>query len=64
MSVRSKAVAGLVLLALVLAFNLGRAEERVRAKSVIFFIGDGMGPQIVSIVKLYSERSLGQELKE
>jgi alkaline phosphatase len=29
---------------------------------VILFIGDGMGPQIVSIVKLYAERSLGREL--
>ncbi|MFH1314336.1 MAG: alkaline phosphatase [Candidatus Eisenbacteria bacterium] len=32
------------------------------AGSVIFFIGDGMGPQILSIAKIYSERSLGAEL--
>lgn len=32
------------------------------AKSIIFFIGDGMGPQIVSIAKIYSEESLGSEL--
>jgi alkaline phosphatase len=32
------------------------------ARSVIFFIGDGMGPQIVSIAKIYSEQSLGTDL--
>jgi alkaline phosphatase len=32
------------------------------AGSVILFIGDGMGPQIVSIAKIYSERSLGADL--
>jgi len=32
------------------------------AKSMIFFIGDGMGPQIVSIAKIYAEESLGSEL--
>jgi alkaline phosphatase len=32
------------------------------AGSVVFFIGDGMGPEIVSIAKIYSERSLGADL--
>lgn len=32
------------------------------AESVIFFIGDGMGPQIVSIAKIYSEMSLEASL--
>ena len=32
------------------------------ARSAVLFIGDGMGPQIVSIVKVYAERSLGREL--
>jgi alkaline phosphatase len=38
----------------------GGARERQQgiARSMIFFIGDGMGPQIVSIAKIYSEESL------
>ena len=32
------------------------------AERVIFFIGDGMGPQIVSIAKIYSEMSLEANL--
>lgn len=32
------------------------------ARSVILFIGDGMGVQIVSIARLYAERELGSEL--
>jgi alkaline phosphatase len=39
-----------------------RAEDAAPARSAILFIGDGMGPQIVSIVKVYAERSLGREL--
>jgi alkaline phosphatase len=54
--------AGMVLAACALAFNLGQAEGRAPARSAILFIGDGMGPGIVSIVKLYAERSLGREL--
>jgi alkaline phosphatase len=38
------------------------AADAPVAKSVIFFIGDGMGPQIVSIAKIYAEESLGSEL--
>ena len=42
--------------------DLRAAEEELPRASVIFFIGDGMGPQIVSIAKIYSEHSLGADL--
>jgi alkaline phosphatase len=42
--------------------DLEPATAESPAGSVILFIGDGMGPQIVSIAKIYSERSLGAEL--
>jgi alkaline phosphatase len=51
-----------LLLILLLSFSIGWAGEDVSARSAIFFIGDGMGPQIVSIVKIYAERSLEREL--
>ena len=52
----------LLAVVLPLTFNLCLAEGDHTARSEIFFIGDGMGPQIVSIVKLYAERSLGRDL--
>ena len=49
-------------LALLFSFPLSNARGDAPAQSAVFFIGDGMGPQIVSIVKLYAERSLGRNL--
>ena len=34
----------------------------LHAKSLILFIGDGMGPEIVSIAKVYSEKALEKPL--
>jgi len=56
-----KYVTGLLLLVLLLSFTSAWADD-VGARSTIFYIGDGMGPQIVSIVKLYAERALGRDL--
>lgn len=55
-------VMGLFVTACLLSVGFGWAEESAPARSLIFFIGDGMGPQIVSIVNLYAERSLGRDL--
>ena len=57
-----KNVMGLLVTVCLLSVASGQAEDGAPARSVIFFIGDGMGPQIVSIVKLYAERSLGRDL--
>jgi alkaline phosphatase len=57
-----KKVIGLIVTICLLSVPSGQAEDSAPARSVIFFIGDGMGPQIVSIVKLYAERSLGRDL--
>jgi alkaline phosphatase len=43
-------------------FTSGWADDGATSRSMIFFIGDGMGPQIVSIVKLYAEEALGRDL--
>jgi len=47
-----------------LAISLGRpaAAQQPRAESLILFIGDGMGPEIVTIAKMYSEQVLEAEL--
>ena len=37
-------------------------EKRPQAKSLILFIGDGMGPEIISIAKVYSEKARGADL--
>lgn len=54
--------AGLVVVACILAFSFTWAGEGSNPRSMILFIGDGMGPQIVSIVKLYAEEALEREL--
>ena len=51
-----------LVLILLLSFTFVWAEDDAPARSAIFFIGDGMGPQIVSIVKIYAERSLERDL--
>jgi alkaline phosphatase len=38
------------------------SERGPAAKSLILFIGDGMGPEILSIAKTYSDRALGTVL--
>jgi alkaline phosphatase len=48
--------------AMILSASMARGEDGAPARSEIFFIGDGMGPQIVSIVALYAEWSLGRDL--
>lgn len=62
MKQHSRHVVAFAVLALLLSFTFCWAEDDAPARSVIFFIGDGMGPQIVSIVKVYAERSLGRDL--
>jgi len=57
-----KSVIPLLNLILLLSFTVCSAQSEAPANSTIFFIGDGMGPQIVSVVKLYAERSLGRDL--
>lgn len=57
-----KYVTGALVLVLLLSFTFAWADDNAPARSTIFFIGDGMGPQIVSIVKLYAERALGRDL--
>ncbi len=57
-----RCVMGLFMTVFVLAGSAAWAEEGSPARSAIFFIGDGMGPQIVSIVKIYAEESLGRDL--
>jgi alkaline phosphatase len=41
---------------------LSEDSNDIISRSLIFFIGDGMGPEIVSIAKIYAEESLGKEL--
>jgi len=38
------------------------SERGPAAKSLILFIGDGMGPEILSIAKIYSDKALGKAL--
>ena len=52
----------LLVIAWLLGFISVRADDHAPSRSAVFFIGDGMGPEIVSIVKLYAERALGQDL--
>jgi alkaline phosphatase len=56
--VASVAAVGVVDVGQVLSEDSGDVSSR----SLIFFVGDGMGPEIVSIAKIYSEESLGKEL--
>lgn len=48
-----------VLAAIVVALLPALAGGETPARSLILFIGDGMGPEIVSIAKIYSENVLG-----
>jgi alkaline phosphatase len=47
---------------LVFCFAPARAGTEAPARSVILFIGDGMGVQITSIAVLYAEKELAREL--
>ena len=38
------------------------AEQQVAARSLILFIGDGMGPEMLSLAKIYSDKVLGTSL--
>ncbi len=56
-------VAGVVVMGVVdVGQVLSEDSGDVISRSLIFFVGDGMGPEIVSIAKIYSEESLGKEL--
>jgi alkaline phosphatase len=44
------------------SWDQGRPEMGPQAKSLILFIGDGMGPEIVSLAKIYSDKVLGRDL--
>jgi alkaline phosphatase len=57
-----KSTLGILIAVSFFAFTSAYAREGGPSRSMIFFIGDGMGPQIVSVVKLYAEEALGQEL--
>jgi alkaline phosphatase len=61
MRIGTKYVAGIVLMVCLSASAL-LAGEGAPARGLVLFIGDGMGPQIVSIVKLYAEEELHQGL--
>jgi alkaline phosphatase len=53
---------GLLVIVWFLGFTPVWAYGEAPSRSAIFFIGDGMGPEIVSVVKIYAERALGREL--
>jgi alkaline phosphatase len=42
--------------------TLAAVDKQVAARSLILFIGDGMGPEMLSLAKIYSDKVLGTNL--